>query len=320
MARTLLLILNFCKEKQMKIYLNRQPLKGPWGGGNKTVTELSEMLQKADHQVVFRLEDDVDIIFCFDPRTNKNGEWYQHFLNYKNDHPQTKIIQRVGDLGTHGKPELTNLVRQTIQISDYLIFPSKWAKEYIGYEGKNCSVIHNAPLKIFHEYKKNNKLSDSLNIITHHWSTNPKKGFEYYKFLDTHPDEHLNFTFIGRLPKNFCFNNSKHVDPTGDNEYLAKEISKSDIYLTASEEEAGANHVLEAVAAGLPVVYHSNGGSINNYCHEYGLEYSDFDGLLKSIKEVKENYDNYKEKAMSYTRTISDALEEYEEIIYAMQS
>ena len=88
----------------MKIYLNRQPLKGPWGGGNKTVTKLSETLEKTGHQVTFRLEDNIDMIFCFDPRPNKNGEWYQHFLNYKNSRPRTKIIQRVGDLGTHGKP------------------------------------------------------------------------------------------------------------------------------------------------------------------------------------------------------------------------
>ena len=128
----------------MKVYLNREPLKGPWGGGNKTVTELSELLKKAGHQVVFRLEENIDIIFCFDPRPNRKDEWYQHFLNYKNIRPQTKIIQRVGDLGTHGKPELTNLVKQTISISDHLIFPSEWAKEYIDYKGiqkKDLNII-----------------------------------------------------------------------------------------------------------------------------------------------------------------------------------
>ena len=53
------------------------------------------------------------LIFCFDPRPNESGIWYQHFLNYRQAH-NAKIIQRVGDLGTHGKPELTELVKFTI--------------------------------------------------------------------------------------------------------------------------------------------------------------------------------------------------------------
>ena len=221
-------------------------------------------------------------------------------------------------MGTHGKPELTNLVKATVEHSDFLIFPSNWAKDYIEYGGKNFSIIKNRPLDDFHKNKQYKKLDSLIKVVTHHWSTNPKKGFEYYKLLDEHTGDKINFTFIGRLPKGFYFNNSKHIEPTGDNEFLSKEIAKSDIYLTASEEEAGANHVLEAIAAGLPVIYHNNGGSINNYCHKYGLDYSDFDGLLSSIKEMKTNYDSYKEKAMKYTRTIADALKEYEEIIYAV--
>ena len=299
----------------MKILINRKPKTGPWGGGNKTVTKLIENLTNNDHQVVFRLEKDIDIIFCFDPRPNEFGEWYQHFLNYKNSRPQAKIIQRVGDLGTHGKPELTNLVKQSIERSDHLIFPSEWAKEYIGYKGTNFNIIHNAPLKVFHKYKKNNSLGDTLNVITHHWSTNSKKGFKYYKLLDEHTDENIKFTFVGRLPEGFYFKNCTHIKPTGDNDYLAKELSESDIYLTASEEEAGANHVLEALAAGLPIVYHNNGGSINNYCHKYGLEYSDFDGLKNKIKELKEKYQDYKERTMNYTKTIDDVIKQYEEII-----
>ena len=301
----------------MKIYLNRQPVEGPWGGGNKTVTKLAEFLIKLGHQVVFRLEENVDIIFCFDPRPNTFGERYQHFLDYKGVHPRTKIIQRVGDIGTHNKPELTSLVKQTINHSDHIIFPSKWAKEYINYSAENCNIIHNGPLKLFHKYKKNKELNESINIITHHWSTNPKKGFEYYKLLDGCV-KNINFTFIGRLPDNFKFagENINYIGATGDNHYLAKTISEHDIYLTASEEEAGANHVLEGMAAGLPVVYHNNGGSINNYCHNYGLEYSTHDEMFLAIKEIKENYQSYKEKVMNYTRTIDDVTKEYGRIVY----
>ena len=40
---------------------------------------------------------------------------------------------------------------------------------------------------------------------------------------------------------------------------LVDVLPSYDIYLTASEEEAGANHVLESLAAGLPIVYRDTG-------------------------------------------------------------
>ena len=76
--------------------------------------------------------------------------------------------------------------------------------------------------------------------------------------------------------------------------------------------------MLEALAAGLPVIYHSNGGSINNYCSKYGCEYSDSNELLEQIKNVKKNYDNYKDMAMRYTRSIDDVVGQYERIIYGL--
>jgi len=301
----------------MKIYLNRRPVHGPWGGGNKVVTNLFESLTKLEHQVVFTLEENIDLIFCFDPRPNEFSEWYRHILNYKIAHPHTKIIQRVGDLGTHGKPELTNLVARAVDLSDYLIFPSEWAKEYLDYKGQNFSVIHNAPLNVFHKYKKNNNLNETLSVVTHHWSTNPKKGFKYYKLFDDYIGEHkdISFTFVGRMPKDCNFKNVNCVEATGDNDFLANLLSKHDIYLTASEEEAGANHVLEALAAGIPVIYHNNGGSILNYCSEYGLGYDNFEQMIACIQEIKNSYNKYKEKTMNYACTINDIIEEYIRVI-----
>ena len=105
----------------MKIYFNRKPVSGPWGGGNKTLASLVSAL---DTRIVFDLDDDVDVIFCVDPRPNENGLGYQDFLNHK-FYNGSKIIQRVGDVGTHGKPELTELVKQSIKYSDVCIFQSQ---------------------------------------------------------------------------------------------------------------------------------------------------------------------------------------------------
>jgi len=298
----------------MKIYLNRSPRSGPWGGGIKTVNKLVDHLSARGHEVVFRLVEDIDIIFCIDPRPNEFGELYQHFLNYRTTNKKTKIIQRVGDLGTHSKPELTNLVKQTLNLSDFFIFPSEWARDWIGFSGNNCEVIHNAPMSIFHENKRTSNISTVPKLITHHWSMNPKKGFHIYKQLDDHSKEtgEFEFTYIGRLPETITL--SQHLPPVGALE-LASELPKHDIYITASIEEAGANHVLEALAAGLPVVYHKDGGSINNYCNRFGKEFSSFDELLENLRDITSNYEKYKNEVLGYNVDNSDVVEKYIKII-----
>jgi len=306
----------------MKIYINRTPVIGPWGGGNKTVTVLSSRLQELGHEVVYKLCEGIDIIFCFDPRPNSAFEWYQHFLDYKIEHG-VKIIQRIGDLGTHGKPELMVLVGKTVLLSDFLIFPSQWAKDFLGFVQNPNVVIENAPLEEFYNNRDTHiRPLDKVKIVTHHWSTNPKKGFDYYEFLDdylTNNDTNIEFTYIGRIPEGLKFKTVNYHEPTGDNDLLSKVIAESDIYLTASEEEAGANHVLEAMACGLPVLYHQNGGSIVNYCKDYGIEYESPQSLLKAINKMSQNYEHFKKNALKFNRTIDDVINEYVEVINNVQ-
>ena len=298
----------------MKILVNRTPKLGPWGGGAKTVNKLVSTLHARGHKVVHKLEDGVDVIFCIDPRPNEVGEWYQDYLFYKAKFG-AKIIQRVGDLGTHSKPELTKLLKSCYPHSDFLIFPSQWARDYIPVPHNNSVVIDNAPMKIFHSNKNTNlAVSEKPKLVTHHWSTNPKKGFEIYEQLQSYikATGEYEFTYIGRLPENVRLDN--HVQPVGAKE-LSTLLPSHDIYITASKEEAGANHVLEAMAAGLPVVYHAAGGSINNYCKEYGEVFFGFDGLLESITRVITNYKNIKSKVLTYEKDNSCVVEDYVDII-----
>ena len=304
----------------MKVYINRQPVSGPWGGGNKTVVALSQALRSSGHDVVYDLRHkNIDLIFCFDPRPNEIGENYGDLWNYKMRHG-TPIVQRGGDVGTHGKPWLTDLVKASSGVSDMLIFPSLWAMERIRFSGNNYKIIHNAPLKEFYENRSGKKPDSKIGIITHHWSTNPKKGFDFYRELDNRlPDmENLEFTYVGRLPAGFEFKNSKYVKAMGDNKKLSEIISSNDIYLTASEEEAGANHVLESLACGLPVAYHKNGGSIVEYCSEYGEQYADVDSMFTAIDKIISNYLTLREKVLCYQNNITNVVSEYTELICDM--
>ena len=212
---------------------------------------------------------------------------------------------------------MTELVKFTIDHSDYIIFPSEWAKSKIEFASDNSSIIYNAPLEIFHRYKKNNDIGEKIKLVTHHWSTNPKKGFAYYKELDNFigNNPRFEFTYVGRKPDELEFKNTTYIPATGDNDFLAKLLSDSDIYITASEEEAGANHVLEALAAGLPIAYHKNGGSINDYCESYGKEYDSIKSLFEAVEEISKKYKIFKETALSYKQNIEDVMKQYMEII-----
>ena len=298
----------------MKIYINRQPNYGPWGGGAKTVNKLVEALLKKNHTIVYHLCEGINVMFCFDPRPNAFGEWYQDLVNYRSKNPSAKIVQRVGDLGTHSKPDLTKMVKETLNISDYFIFPSKWAKEKIGFDKDNFSIINNAPMDIFYNNRNTNTiLSEKIKVVTHHWSTNPKKGFHVYKEFDQWcKGKDISFHYIGQVPSGVSFDN--HIKPVSA-EDLSVMLPQYDIYLTASEEEAGANHVLESIACGLPVVYKETGGSINNYCELYGEKYSDFDDMIGKIEKVINQYDSYKNQVLNYRDTNDMVIAKYCNII-----
>jgi hypothetical protein len=296
----------------MKIYFNRRPAQGPWGGGSKVLSSIVSECIARGHQVFFEEEinknQKFDVLFCMDPRANHAVSYYDLIMHKSNY--GSKIFQRVGDLGTHGKPDLYEIVKKTSEISDVLIFPSEWAKNYLNPENKNSFVICNASMHDFNLVEKKQKqFSNIVKIVSHHWSDNPNKGFEIYEKLDLYcrSSNKFDFTYIGRKPTSVSF--KSHIPPQDVNGLL-DELPKHDVYITASKFEAGANHVLEAISIGLPVLYHKDGGSINEYAQSKGIEYSGFDHLVwileNQIEELQKISNLEKEK-----RTSKDMAKEY---------
>jgi len=295
----------------MKILFNRRPIAGPWGGGSKVLSAIKDECLNRNYNVFFeeeiQLDINFDIIFCMDPRPTQTTDFNKLLLK-KNKNSRSKIVQRIGDLGTHGKPELFELVKITSQLSDILIFPSLWAKNYLNSQHKKCFVIQNAPLKDFIIQKHNRTISNPLKIVSHHWSNNQLKGFDIYKKLDDYCKvRNTKFTFIGRKPDNLQLSN--YINPLSV-EDLILEIPKHDVYITASKNESGANHVLEAMALGLPILYHKDGGSINEYCQNYGIAYDNFEDLIFIIENRKEDLQNLSNN-MLYQRSSRDMACEY---------
>ena len=276
------------------------------------------MLRDNNIEITFDWKENanIDLIYCHDPRPNDQGIWYQHFLDHQNRF-QTPIIQRVGDVGTHGKPELTELVKQATQYSNKVIFPSLWAKEYVGYADDNTYVIPNAPLDIFYKNRKSKfELSGPIKVVTHHWSTNERKGFSIYNKLAEYcksNSDKVSFSYAGRYKAPLPIQGISFHEPM-DAIALSRFLPRHDLYLTASEEEAGANHVLEAMAAGIPVLYSSSGGSIPEYCKMHGVMYDGYDDMINKINTIANRYQDYSSMSISYDYDISKMLQLYKKV------
>ena len=300
------------------IYLSRKIVEGPWGGGNKSVEAIALELKKRNIPYTFTLNEKVTIILCFDPRPNSDNVWYQDFLDHKARYG-SKIIQRVGDVGTHSKPELTSLLEKIVEIksTDHFIFPSEWSKNFLSKKIENASIIKNMPKTIFYSKRKGfseKSLKSSIKVVTHHWSTNTKKGFDIYESIGkyTVKNNDIEMTYIGRTPEGFSAGNINVLNPMTDEE-LSMELPKHDIYFTASTEEAGANHVLEALAAGLPIVYSPHGGSIPEYCDGFGIPFND--NPIQTIKECYQKSADLTRNVLHYNDTILDMAKMYVDIL-----
>jgi glycosyltransferase involved in cell wall biosynthesis len=319
----------------MRVYFNRKPVTGPWGGGSKILHATIECFKQAGHDVLFKLNDAVDVIFCFDPRQGSEVDLVDYDKIYQYVHGSCRnksqplhlhdmtnhpfIVQRVGDIGSHGKPDLLDLVMASSVYSDVIIFPSLWAfnsiqnvfvKQNDIITRQRRYVIQNAPMAIFHKNKLIKKnLPEKLSFVTHHWSTNHNKGFEFYAMFKKWCEvEGHQFTFIGREPTDIKIDS---VGPMSESE-LAIELPKHDVYVTASLNEAGANHVLEAMAVGLPVIYHKDGGSIVEYCATSGVSFDgSIAGFKQALSKLRFEYMHIKKMLQKYEQTADDVAQSY---------
>tara|TARA_Y100000389_G_scaffold191192_1_gene216958 strand:+ start:365 stop:1459 length:1095 start_codon:yes stop_codon:yes gene_type:complete len=316
----------------MKVSIGSKIIDGPYGGGNTFVLNLKKYLEDNDHSVIDNLEeDDIDIILLINPLRFSEISTFDHFDIYKylNEvNNKAIVVQRINECDE--RKNTRNVNKQIMlanKISDFTIYVSSWLDELYRSHGLNSNerlvVKSGSDSKIFNQQDKNKWDGKSkFSLVTHHWSSNWMKGFDTYSFIDKMLNEKrfsdlFSFTYIGNIPKNFIFNNTKVISPlSGEN--LATELKKYDGYITGSINEPSGNHHIEAGLCGLPILYFESGG-IPEYANEYGLSFSDPESLEEKIYEFISNYDqHYKNlKYFPYvsTKMCEDYLNSFNEIL-----
>ena len=294
----------------MKVSIGTNIKDGPWGGGNLFAINLKNHLHSKGFKVVNNLDDDdIDIILITEPRRTSESSAFTHidvqkYLKFVNS--ETLVMHRINECDERKNTKYLNkYMINANKVADYTVFVSTWLKNLYENQGistkNNHVVLAGANKEIFN----NNDYvpwdgSEEMRIVTHHWGANWNKGFDVYTNLDKlisskKWQNKISFTYIGNLPKNFKFENTKVIKPlSGEN--LAEAIKKNHIYLTASINEPSGNHHIEGAQCGLPLLYIDSGG-IPEYCSGFGEIFDKYNfeqKLEKIMHEYLENVENMK--------------------------
>ncbi len=296
----------------MKISIGYKIVDGPWGGGNQFVKSLKKALINDGHQVIHDLrENDIDLILIIDPRhRNPNVPFSTgsilRYLMFKNQ--KCVVVHRINECDERKNTKFMNFKLRTANFcADQTVIVGEWMKNlniYYNEQNKKILTIRNGSnKKIFNPkgYKVWDKKT-KFKLVTHHWSGNWMKGFDIYSKFDAllgkkEFKDFFEFTYIGNLPLNFSFKNSKYVKPLHGAQ-LASELKKHHGYITASINEPGGNHQNEAGLCGLPILYRES-GCLPEYCGEFGLSFNE-ENFEKRLVSFKENYHTLVNKIKKY--------------------
>lgn len=296
----------------MKISIGSKIIEGPYGGGNEYLLNLKNSLEKHGHTVVHDLKDkDLDFIFLTNPLMNSETSTFDNFdiefyLKFRNAKAIT--LHRINECDERKNTNFVNkrIIKASKNI-DSRIFVSNWLKNLYETQGisqkNNITLLGGPNSEVFNNVDKEKwNGSEKLKIITHHWSSNPMKGFEIYKKLDDLISSErwknkIEFTYIGNLPRDFKLYNS-NVFPAMDKENLSEELKKHHIYITASINEPSGNHHMEAGLSRLPIL-HLNSGALPEYCNNFGVSF-DVDNFEYKLEEIIEKYSFYFDQLQNY--------------------
>ncbi|MBF0128256.1 MAG: hypothetical protein HQM02_13725 [Magnetococcales bacterium] len=315
----------------MKVSIGMRLQPGAWGGGNRFGKALADFLEARGHQVVFDLTArDIDIILLAEPDRKLKISAFDHgdilrYLLFRN--PSALVLHRINNTSEARDDPEKRFNRFRIlanRVADHTVFVSQWVRERYreaGFGDRPCSIILNGgDHRLWHPSPVREARGARMKLVTHHWSTHPKKGMALYQRLDallsTSPwSEQLEFTYVGPLPEGVRFQNSRHVPPlAGDR--LAEELRGHDIYITAASCEAGPNHVLEGALCGLPLLY-VNSGSMAEYCAGFGLEFTP-DTLAPTLARMLADHERWTGQMASFPLTADHMCQGYLERFEAL--
>ena len=159
--------------------------------------------------------------------------------------------------------KVDDLLIDNLTLADSAVFQSNYSQEcfddlQINYPESNTIILNGTDNRIFFPSREKSEISDEVILISNSWSVNHNKGFKTIaSFSELNRVQVLH---IGRWPEDIS---SKYVKLLGilRESEIAEVLKKGQFFLFPSKNEACSNTVVEALATGLPVLYHNTGGT-----------------------------------------------------------
>lgn len=242
----------------MKVFIQYPFQQKAWGGGNQFIKTLHKEFKSLG--VACSNPADADVILF------NSHQQVRETIQLKQSFPTKRFIHRVdGPMRLYNhKNDWRDLdvYSANQKIANATVFQSRFSFESNRDMGmlinKPHTIIGNAsdPSIFFEPEIKTER--NKLRIVSTSFSSNKKKGFSTYKFLDENLDfDKFEYTFVGNSP--VTFKNIKSVGVKTSVE-LADILRSSDIYITASQNDPCSNSLIEAVTCGLTCFALDSGG------------------------------------------------------------
>ena len=281
-------------QSNLKIHIFYHFTDQPFGGGNQFLKALKDKLLELGLYVEDAYQADIILINASPPQIFTSVTHIQKFFKCK-----TIIVRIDGPIqDARNRDFLLDklLIKIFKAFSDGLIFQSAFSKARYMELGLTCTdnsvVIWNAPNdSIFNNNNRKPKPeNEKIKIITASWSSNWRKGFDIFQYLDNN----LNFnkyemTFVGNSPINF---KKIRMAPPVKSEMLSLLFQQSDIFISASMFESCSNSLLEAIHCGcIPIV--RNNSSQPEIISNIGVCFNNEIELLDQIDHISRHLPLY---------------------------
>lgn len=293
---------------KINILYNFKP--GPYGGGNQFLKALRREFVKMNVYLANPGKADAILVNS------------HHFLGDAIRHKSLGkvFIHRIDGpvFDVRGKDKITDkfIFRFNDFFSDGTIFQSNWSRQKCYARGlrklRYETVIINAPdsdmfnTKGKREFQTNRRIK----LISNSWSSNWRKGFDIYKFLDENLDfSKYEMTFVGSSPIKFA--NIKYIKPLPPDK-LADLLKRSDIFVIGSQNDPCSNSLIEALHCGLPAVARNSGGH-PEIVGKSGELFDTSDDVISSIGKIVANYEKY--RSLIVLPTIEEIARRYYEFV-----
>lgn len=279
----------------MKLYVNRSPRVGPWGGGNLAIKAVHEHASQFGVKFADSGDRGPDTVLLMGLDSEERHLSLEDALRYRDASNGTvKVVLRLNDndarKGTRGLDD--RVLRASSQL-DGTIFVSQWMYDTFHTKGwacpKNVVIVNGV------ETRRNCstvcEVPKQRSIVSHHWSDNLRKSGDITSWIDDfvgQNSESFRFTFIGRTKLQL---KNTHVVSPLHGTALWNELGSHHVYVSESLWDPGPNHCIEPISLGIPTYVHKNGGGCVEFAgsdHTYETT-EDLERILRGPLHLNQN-------------------------------